>query len=85
VGAAPLAVSDDGKAALAAAPLDSGLSGFALNDAVQSLRTTATDGLPAGLTAQITGGPAFGADIANASPGPTSPCWPSPRRWWRSC
>ena len=69
VGAAPLAVSDDGKAALAAAPLDSGLSGFALNDAVQSLRTTATDGLPAGLTAQITGGPAFGADIANAFSG----------------
>ena len=69
VGAAPLAVSQDGRAALAAAPLDSGLSGFALNDAVQSLRTKATDGLPAGLTAQITGGPAFGADIANAFSG----------------
>ena len=69
VGAAPLAVSEDGKAALAAAPLDSGLSGFALNDAVQSLRARATDGLPAGLTAQITGGPAFGADIANAFSG----------------
>ena len=69
VGAAPLAVSDDGKAALAAAPLDSELSGFALNDAVQSLRARATDGLPAGLTAQITGGPAFGADIANAFAG----------------
>jgi len=69
VGAAPLVVSEDGKAALAAAPLDSGLSGFALNDAVQSLRARATDGLPAGLTAQITGGPAFGADIANAFSG----------------
>ncbi len=69
VGAAPLAMSEDGKAALAAAPLDSELSGFALNDAVQSLRARATDGLPAGLTAQITGGPAFGADIANAFAG----------------
>ncbi len=69
IAAAPPAVSDDGRAALAVAPLDAGLSGFALNDAVQSLRAKATGGLPDGLTAQITGGPAFGADIANAFSG----------------
>ena len=69
IAAAPLAVSDDGKAALAVAPLDPGLSGFALRDTVKSLRAKAIDGLPDGLTAQITGGPAFGADIADAFSG----------------
>jgi RND superfamily putative drug exporter len=56
--AVPLSVSTDKKAALAAVPLSTKLSGFALNDA-----------LPAGLSAQLTGGPAFGADIANAFAG----------------
>ncbi|HEY5844769.1 MAG TPA: MMPL family transporter, partial [Mycobacterium sp.] len=65
----PLTVSTDGMAALAAVPLDTNLSGFALNDAVKSLRTNATTGLPDGLLAQVTGGPAFGADIANAFAG----------------
>ena len=69
ISATPLTVSADGKAALAAAPLSPGLSGFALNDAVQTLRSDATADLPDGLTAQITGGPAFGADIANAFSG----------------
>jgi RND superfamily putative drug exporter len=65
----PLTLSGDGKAVLAAAPLDATLSGFALNDAVKSLRAHASTGLPDGLRAQITGGPAFGADIANAFAG----------------
>ena len=65
----PPDVSTDGEAALAAVPLDANLSGFALNDAVKSLRTNATTGLPDGLLAQVTGGPAFGADIANAFAG----------------
>ncbi len=65
----PLMVSADGAAAVAATPLDRELSGFALNDAVRSLRNAAKDGLPTGLQAQITGGPAFGADIANAFSG----------------
>ena len=69
IAGSPLTVSADGMAALAAAPLDANLSGFALNDAVKALRTNATTGLPDGLTAQITGGPAFGADIANAFAG----------------
>ncbi|MGV0807399.1 MMPL family transporter [Mycolicibacterium setense] len=65
----PVVVADDGKAAVATVPLKAGLSGFALNDAVKDLRATATDGLPAGLRAEITGGPAFGADIANSFAG----------------
>ncbi|CAN5428061.1 MMPL family transporter [soil metagenome] len=68
-GGAPLMVSEDGQAALAVAPLPGDLSGFALDDAVTSLRQNATDGLPAELRAAVTGGPAFGADIANAFAG----------------
>ncbi|OLT97945.1 MMPL family transporter [Mycobacterium syngnathidarum] len=65
----PLMVSDDGKAAVVTVPLKAGLSGFGLNDAVKDLRATATKGLPAELRAEITGGPAFGADIANSFAG----------------
>ncbi|ORA34267.1 hypothetical protein BST13_17625 [Mycobacterium aquaticum] len=65
----PVLVSDDGKAAVATVPLDAGLSGFALNDAVRELRDKAGSGLPAELQAQVTGGPAFGADIANSFAG----------------
>ncbi|OBB58703.1 hypothetical protein A5757_15800 [Mycobacterium sp. 852013-51886_SCH5428379] len=65
----PVRVSEDGQAALAVVPLDAGLSGFALTDAVEQVRGAATDGLPAALRAEVTGGPAFGADIANAFSG----------------
>lgn len=65
----PLMVSDDGKAAVVTVPLKADLSGFGLNDAVKNLRATAADGLPPGLKAEITGGPAFGADIANSFAG----------------
>lgn len=65
----PLAVADDGKAAVATVPLDTALSGFALNDAVKALRESASDGLPGDLMVQVTGGPAFGADIANSFSG----------------
>lgn len=67
--AAPVIVSEDRQAAVAPVPLSADLSGFALNDAVESLRDAATDGLPTGLVAQVTGGPAFGADIANSFAG----------------
>ncbi|MDJ0392537.1 MMPL family transporter [Rhodococcus sp. G-MC3] len=59
----------DGKAALGIVQVDSSLSGFDLNDTVTSLRESAGDGLPDGLLAQVTGGPAFGADIANSFSG----------------
>ena len=62
-------VSEDGLAAVAVSPLAADLSGFALNDAVQELRASTAERLPAGLSAQVTGGPAFGADIANSFAG----------------
>ena len=65
----PAMVSTDGRAAVSTVPLDAGLSGFALNDAVKDVRHQAADGLPSDLRAQVTGGPAFGADIANSFAG----------------
>ena len=65
----PVLVSDDGKAALATVPVDTGLCGFALDEAVQGLRGAAAQGLTDGLRAEVTGGPAFGADIANSFAG----------------
>lgn len=65
----PMMVSADGKAAISTASLSAELSGFELNDAVKALRAAVADGLPSTLTAHVTGGPAFGADIANAFTG----------------
>ena len=65
----PLQMSGDGRAAVAAVPMDANLSGFALNDAVKSLRDSATRGVPPHLRVEVTGGPAFGADIANSFSG----------------
>jgi putative drug exporter of the RND superfamily len=65
----PVVVSDDGKAAVATVPLDAGLSGFALSDAVKALRQSADTDLPGDLRVEVTGGPAFGADIANSFSG----------------
>jgi RND superfamily putative drug exporter len=62
----PLIASPDGRAAVAPIPLAAGLSGFALRDMVTALRSSATDGAPADLAVQLTGGPAFIADITNA-------------------
>jgi RND superfamily putative drug exporter len=66
VAAPALVVSDDRQVALASIPLSASLSGFALNDVVQALRRAAGAGLPGDLRAHVTGGPSFGADIANA-------------------
>jgi RND superfamily putative drug exporter len=62
----PPMVSADGKAAIGVVPIGAELSGMVLSDGVAALRTAANAGLPAGLQAHVTGGPAFGADIANA-------------------
>lgn len=67
--AQPVMTSRDGKAAISTVSLSAKLSGFELNDAIKALRAAAADGLPATLTAHVTGGPAFGADIANAFSG----------------
>lgn len=62
-------VSEDGLAAVSVSALSADLSGFALNDAVVDLRTQTAERLPDGLQAEVTGGPAFGADIANSFAG----------------
>lgn len=64
--AVPASVSADGRAATAVVPIKASLSGLKLTDAVSDLRAAANDGLPPGMEAHVTGGPAFGADIANA-------------------
>ncbi len=66
-------------------PLDADLSGFALNDAVKALRADGADGLPDDLRAEVTGGPAFGADIANSFSGANITLLAVTARWWRCC
>ncbi|OSC39185.1 MMPL family transporter [Mycobacterium decipiens] len=70
-GAAPVpaVLSADGQASVAMVPISADLSGLALNDTVSALRAAASTGLPAGVGLHVTGGPAFGADIANAFTG----------------
>lgn len=65
-GAAPALPSNDGKAVLGIVPISARLSGLDLDHTVTALRTAAASGLPADLQVHITGGPAFGADIASA-------------------
>ncbi|MGB7505253.1 MAG: MMPL family transporter, partial [Mycobacterium sp.] len=65
----PVQVSEDRQAAVAPVPLRADLSGFDLNDTVKELRAAASEGLPEDLRAEVTGGPAFGADIADSFSG----------------
>jgi putative drug exporter of the RND superfamily len=65
----PLTVSPDGQGALGPVPLDTDVTAFALSGQVTELREAARAGLPPGLTANVTGGPAFGADIADSFTG----------------
>ena len=65
----PAIPSADGMAAVAPVALNPDLTGFDLSDAVTGLREAARDGLPEALVANVTGGPAFGADIANSFAG----------------
>lgn len=66
---APPMPAQDSKAVLGVVPISADLSGLALGDAVAALRTAAADGLPTDLQVHVTGGPAFGADIASAFTG----------------
>jgi RND superfamily putative drug exporter len=63
---APVLRSKDGKAALGVVSVSTALSGLALSNEVTALRTAAATGLPVDLQVHVTGGPAFGADIAGA-------------------
>lgn len=65
-GASPALPSKDGKAVLGIVPISASLSGLDLENTVTALRTTAASGLPSDLRVHVTGGPAFGADIAGA-------------------
>ena len=65
----PLQLSNDRCAGVAVVPMDANLSGFALNDAVKSVRDAASRDVPPDLRVEVTGGPAFGADIANSFSG----------------
>jgi len=65
----PPVPSADGKAVLSPVPLPGELNGFALTDKVKDLREAARAGLPDDLVVNVTGGPAFGADIASSFSG----------------
>ncbi|SJN37962.1 hypothetical protein FM104_09870 [Microbacterium esteraromaticum] len=57
-------VSDDGKAALLVTPIKVGESNTDTAEVIKAIRTDIADNPIDGLTLQVTGGPAFGADIA---------------------
>src|ERR1700712_882635 len=65
----PPTMSKDGMASVVPVPIDGGLTGFQLGDTVKALRKAANDGAPGDLLLKITGGPAFGADIADSFSG----------------
>ena len=65
----PPIAATDGEAAVAPVALNPELSGFSRFDTVKALRDAARKDLPAALVANVTGGPAFGADIANSFSG----------------
>ncbi|GAA0806550.1 MMPL family transporter [Spirilliplanes yamanashiensis] len=65
----PVIPSEDGTTALVTVPLPVDAAGADPVDAVAALRAQTRDGLPAGLVAQVTGGAAFGADIASSFEG----------------
>lgn len=68
-GADALVVAPDGRAALGRATVSADLDGADLATEIDRLRRMAAQHAPSGLTVQITGGPAFGADIADSFAG----------------
>jgi RND superfamily putative drug exporter len=66
---APVIFADRRQAALVTVPLPADAPADQRIDAVRQLRDTARAGLPPGLTAQVTGGAGFAADIADSFTG----------------
>ncbi len=66
---AGVVVAPDRRAALGQVPVSAQLNGFALTDRIDQLRAAARSGAPAELRLRVTGGPAFGADIADSFSG----------------
>ena len=62
-GAIPPRVSEDGSTALVVVPLRADLPDDEVSEAVAALRSTVVADLPDGISATVTGGPAFAADI----------------------
>ncbi|GAA2905061.1 RND superfamily putative drug exporter [Microbacterium keratanolyticum] len=62
-------VSDDGQAALLVVPITTGASNGETAEVVAALRDEIAGITPSGLTIEVTGGPAFGADVAAAFEG----------------
>lgn len=62
-------VSDDGKAALVQTPITVGADNTATSETITALREAIAEHPVPGVTVQVTGGPAFGADIANSFAG----------------
>ena len=65
----PAIYASDGRAALVAVPLPADVAGTVVVDAVSAIRAVTQQALPAGLSAQVTGGAGFIADINNAFAG----------------
>ncbi|MEV6560028.1 MMPL family transporter [Nocardia sp. NPDC051756] len=62
-------LAPDRKAAIGTVTVDAGLNGFALTERIDELRAAAKSTAPDGLSFQVTGGPAFGADISDSFSG----------------
>jgi RND superfamily putative drug exporter len=65
----PPQVSEDGSTALALVPLSSEVPDEVTGKAVDAVRAAVKQGLPDGLTANVTGGPAFVADLGKVFDG----------------
>lgn len=62
-------VGDDGEAAVIVTPITVGADNAETADIIKELRAEVADHTPTGLSLQVTGGPAFGADITSAFDG----------------
>lgn len=62
-------LSDDGEAAVIITPIEVGDSNTETAEIIKAIRTDLADATPAGIVTHVTGGPAFGADIASAFDG----------------
>ncbi|WP_084342644.1 MMPL family transporter [Janibacter corallicola] len=65
----PARTSDDGRAAVINVPVPTDLDSDANVEMIQDLRAKVAEHAPEGMTVQVTGGPAFGADIASSFEG----------------
>lgn len=65
----PARVSEDGEAAVITLPMTTSADSDAMVEKVEALRADIADHTPDGMTVEVTGGPAFGADITSSFDG----------------